>query len=332
MKKIFKSKLIYFGLFTIIFLAILFVKHSFDKNNLLQYKYWIADTEITDYEFLENGEAISVSWAAKKKVTDELRILGDKVKIGGPGHAVGQKFIISQGAKLQSEPSRDITHNNFPYLNRNIPKDGEYWHINVYDTSNSKLKKKELDVFKITREYNKNYFPMFISNSQKIIVDRENEYITLIVGKIGDKSFQEQKLINLKTGKIIDNRNNKIKTHSLSVGIEWLESFSKLFKSNGFDFEDNTFHFWNVGNNWLLDSKYPKTRKLLLNNIDNNFIYVLNPKNRLETTLNVIKLAFPNGTNIFKDITIPAENSIDYKEHVVQSKEEFLKYYKIIVR
>ena len=189
-----------------------------------------------------------------------------------------------------------------------------------------------MDVFKITREFNKNYFPLFISNSQKIIVDGENEYITLIVGKIGDKSFQEQKLINLKTGKIIDNRNDKIKTHSLSVGVEWLESFSKLFKTNGFDVKDNTFHFWNVGNNWLLDTKYPKTRKLLLNNIDNNFIYVLNPKNRLETTLNVIKLAFPSGTNIFKDITIPAENSIDNKEHVVQSEEEFLKYYKIIGR
>ena len=209
------------GLVIIVILVIFFVKHSFYKNKLFQYKYWIADTEITDYEFLENGEAISVSWAAKKKVTDELRILGDKVKTGGPGYAVGQKFIISQGAKLKSEPSRDITHNNFPYLNRNIPKDGEYWHINVYDTSNSKLKKKELDVFKITREYNKNYFPMFISNSQKIIVDGENEYITLIVGKIGDKSFQEQKLINLKTGKIVDNLNN-IKNQSLSVGIEWL--------------------------------------------------------------------------------------------------------------
>lgn len=64
-----------------------------------------------------------------------------------------------------------------------------------------------------------------------------------------------------------------------------------------------------------------------MNNIDNNFIYVLNPKNRLETTLNVIKLAFPSGTNIFKDIMIPAENSIDNKEHVVQSEEEFLQYY-----
>ena len=69
--------------------------------------------------------------------------------------------------------------------------------------------------------------------------------------------------------------------------------------------------------------KVSKTRKLLLNNIDNNFIYVLNPKNRLETTLNVVKLAFPSGTNIFKDIRIPAENSTDNKEHVVQSEEEF---------
>ena len=61
------------GLVVIVILVIFFVKHSFYKNKLFQYKYWIADTEITDYEFLENGEAISVSWAAKKKVTDELR-------------------------------------------------------------------------------------------------------------------------------------------------------------------------------------------------------------------------------------------------------------------
>ena len=134
---------------------------------------------------------------------------------------------------MNSEPSRDITHNTFPYLNRNIPKDGEYWHINVYDTSNSKLIKKELDVFKITREFNKIIFRCLYLTLRKIIVDGENEYITLIVGKIGDKSFQEQKLINLKTGKIIDNRNDKIKTHSLSVGVEWLESFLSYLKLMG---------------------------------------------------------------------------------------------------
>ena len=39
MKKNVKSKLIYFGLFTIIFLVILSVKHSFDKNKLFFYVY-----------------------------------------------------------------------------------------------------------------------------------------------------------------------------------------------------------------------------------------------------------------------------------------------------
>lgn len=42
----------------------------------------------------------------------------------------------------------------------------------------------------------------------------------------------------------------------------------------------------------------------------------------------MIKLVFPEGTNIFKDITIPAASSKDGQAHLVQSEEEFLQYYK----
>lgn len=55
------------GLVIIVILVIFFAKHSFYKNKLFQYKYWIADTEITDYEFLENGEAIVFHGLRKRK-------------------------------------------------------------------------------------------------------------------------------------------------------------------------------------------------------------------------------------------------------------------------
>ena len=44
--------------------------------------------------------------------------------------------------------------------------------------------------------------------------------------------------------------------------------------------------------------------------------------------ISFLKLVLPEGTNIFKDITIPATSSKDGQEHLVQSEEEFLQYYK----
>ena len=44
--------------------------------------------------------------------------------------------------------------------------------------------------------------------------------------------------------------------------------------------------------------------------------------------ISFLKLVLPEGINIFKDITIPAASSKDGQEHLVQSEEEFLQYYK----
>ena len=44
--------------------------------------------------------------------------------------------------------------------------------------------------------------------------------------------------------------------------------------------------------------------------------------------ISLLKLVLPEGTNIFKDITIPAASSKDGQEYLVQSEEEFLQYYK----
>lgn len=44
--------------------------------------------------------------------------------------------------------------------------------------------------------------------------------------------------------------------------------------------------------------------------------------------ISLLKLVLPEGTNIFKDITIPVASSKDGQEHLVQSEEEFLQYYK----
>ncbi len=37
---------------------------------------------------------------------------------------------------------------------------------------------------------------------------------------------------------------------------------------------------------------------------------------------------YKEGTNLFENVKIPAENSVDGQEHIVNSQEEFIRYYR----
>ena len=41
----------------------------------------------------------------------------------------------------------------------------------------------------------------------------------------------------------------------------------------------------------------------------------------------IYQLLYKEGTNLFENVKIPAENSVDGQEHIVNSQEEFIKYY-----
>ena len=59
-------------------------------------------------------------------------------------------------------------------------------------------------------------------------------------------------------------------------------------------------------------------------------VMVLNPKNSADQYsrgISVYELFMKKGVNLYHDVTIPAELSIDGKEHTTQTKEEFDQYY-----
>ena len=75
-----------------------------------------------------------------------------------------------------------------------------------------------------------------------------------------------------------------------------------------------------------LSSKYPKVFDILSKGLLSELYFLGKEDVRFEISL--LKLVLPEGTNIFKDITIPAASSKDGQEYLVQSEEEFLQYYK----
>ena len=42
----------------------------------------------------------------------------------------------------------------------------------------------------------------------------------------------------------------------------------------------------------------------------------------------IYQLLYKEGTNLFENVKIPTENSVDGQEHIVNSQEEFITYYR----
>ena len=76
----------------------------------------------------------------------------------------------------------------------------------------------------------------------------------------------------------------------------------------------------------LIRQKYPDAAKLVEDN--NGSIVVLADKPSIENNMPIYQLLYKKGTNLFENVKIPAENSIDGQEHIVNSQEEFAKYYR----
>ena len=76
--------------------------------------------------------------------------------------------------------------------------------------------------------------------------------------------------------------------------------------------------------------KSSKPHKLLEKG--NTTVFILNSKNsavQFEREATVYSLFMPATVNVYEAVTIPSELSIDSQKHIVNSKEEFDRYYDI---
>lgn len=72
----------------------------------------------------------------------------------------------------------------------------------------------------------------------------------------------------------------------------------------------------------IMSSMYPKAEEIFSEK--ESMIGILGKKTELEEYLPILKLFYREGENLFSDVTIPAQYSVDGKEYIVNSQEEFL--------
>lgn len=287
-------------------------------------------------------------------------------QLATPNGASGERYIMQESYRLKASSDKFSLYRtapvSAPYLSYNEPKEGEYWLIDVYDTNDRNLKPKTYDVFKMVRDYNKKYIPLDIS--EEVYETEDNKAYFLItmlapkeskvviengVMKVVTEGFNEtseypveEGLIDAKTGKI-----SKKSSSGKSVEEVITESKQRFENRHPFAFMLGTGLFGPRANHLSsrglqlrfnqsfretekniipLASAYPKVYQMMKNQYRST-LYFLGEED-VEFQLSFLELLYDSYGSFVKNFTLPAEFSIDGQEHLVQNKEEFLRYFK----
>ena len=273
------------------------------------YSTFLLKRKIVDYKYIEDGKALAIKWDYDNPLDYWLASQSTYVYWVSP--------VASQNKIVQEYKRLAISS-----MYRNEPIEDEYWKIAVYDIKTKDFSSKDYDVFKMTRDYDSDYIPTGIDSVIYISEGRELLDIYLKNAKNGSLST---KSIDLDEGKIVE----------LGEGKNYIQyakatSFATLLPES----ENYFMYNWEIGiskegkldKDALIRQKYPEAAKLLEDN--NGSIVVLADKPSIENNMPIYQLLYKEGTNLFENVKIPAENSIDGQEHIVNSQEEFITYYR----
>lgn len=273
------------------------------------YSTFLLKRKIVDYKYIEDGKALAIKWDYDNPLDYWLASQSTYVYWVSP--------VASQNKIVQEYKRLAISS-----MYRNEPIEDEYWKIAVYDIKTKDFSSKDYDVFKMTRDYDSDYIPTGIDSVIYISEGRELLDIYLKNAKNGSLST---KSIDLDEGKIVE----------LGEGKNYIQyakatSFATLLPES----ENYFMYNWEIGiskegkldKDALIRQKYPEAAKLLEDN--NGSIVVLADKPSIENNMPIYQLLYKEGTNLFENVKIPAENSVDGQEHIVNSQEEFITYYR----
>ena len=132
------------------------------------------EVEPASYEFIGDRQGIVISWKRASN-SYEQGIKDEPIDYG----------IAIYGKRYLSTESRRLIYrsvdNRFDVKNLSW---GEYWKIQVYDTSQDDLPRKEYDLLKAVLDYDASYFP--VSSAYTHFYDyHDQEYRTVVLQKTG---------------------------------------------------------------------------------------------------------------------------------------------------
>ncbi len=315
MKQYRKKILIILGLFSL--LVVVFGAYPLYRYLTHdRYKVRTPEVEPASYEFLANRQGLVISW---KYVNHSNEQEANEEPLEYTSAIYGKRYLSTDSKRLIYK----WDDNRFDVKNLSW---GEYWKIQVYDTSQDDLPRKEYDLLKAVADYDSSYFPVS-STYINFVTYNGQEYRKVVLQKTGGHDRKEV-LFNMETGKLED------VPKELGVALEnrYTYLFNRYTSLKNYyyndDFIDNTTclnlsqSVIEQSSDWLLREKYPKAYDLMSK--EKGSLYFLTNETDVKLLSDIFSLLIPKDRDLFDNLTVYGEVTKDGKDHVVHSYEEFI--------
>ena len=315
MKQYRKKILIILGLFSLLVV----VSGAYPLYRYLthdRYKVRTPEVEPASYEFLADRQGLVISW---KYVNPNNKQEANEGPLEYTSAIYGKRYLSTDSKRLIHR----YDDNRFDVKNLSW---GEYWKIQVYDTSQDDLPRKEYDLLKAVADYDSSYFPVS-STYINFVTYNDQEYRKVVLQKTGGHDRKEV-LFNMETGKLED------VPKELGVALEnrYTYLFNRYTSLKNYyyndDFIDNTTclnlsqSVIEQSSDWLLREKYPKAYDLMSK--EKGSLYFLTNETDVKLLSDIFSLLIPKDRDLFDNLTVYGEVTRDGKDHVVHSYEEFI--------
>ena len=278
-------------------------------------KVWSIEVEPASHEFIADRQGLVISWKETKN-SNGKRDRDEPVDYSLVIH--GRRFIATESIRLIYESG----DNRFDVKNLSW---GEYWKIQVYDTSQDDLPRKEYDLLKAIADYDASYFPVSSAYTH-FFAYKDQEYRTVVLQKTGGEDRKEV-LFNMATGKLEDipkDAGKALENRNVNIFKEFTNL--KEYYAGDLLHIDTPISFSQSvieqSSDWRLKEEYPAAYDLMTKK--KGGLFFLTNETDIKLLSDIYSLLIPKDRELFDNLTVYGEVTKDGKEHVVHSYEEVI--------
>ena len=313
MAKIIKINKYLFCLICVLFIAGCESQKKIEKSDKSKESYefsvYNAKSDIKDFRFIHAKNGLVVEW----KFDEKERKKSLKSPDSSDWVRVNSNYLVRQRNRVRDIiPSKKM-------------KSDEYAHLEIYDLTGSKAKRKEVDLWKMMVEYVKNDDFVLYGPFPTLRKMNGNDYAII---KIMKRTQPRYFLLNLKTLKIDketteEELNEKNRVY-LSISIR------KGYADGVYPFDNGFWKDESYKGNINLKASYPSAFKLFSK--QEGFAYkvinsengvITNGKELIDLETEFLKL----GSSVYDYAYLPKELSIENKDTKISEFDEIQKYY-----